>query len=164
MGGRMRETEKSEFDQQVLDIARVTRVVSGGKRMRFRALIVIGDRKGRVGYGIAKGGDVSLAVTKATAAAKKRILTIPIWNETIPHLIRMKFGAAEVLLKPAPLGTGIIAGGPVRAVVELAGVKNIVTKMLGARNPLNNVKATYEALRALRQRPPRRVAKEADAA
>lgn len=151
-GGRG-EPRDREFDQQILEIRRVTRVVAGGKRMRFRACVVIGDRKGRVGYAIAKGADVSLAVNKAVTAAKKQLITVPIWRETIPHPIELKLGAARVFLKPAPVGTGVIAGGPVRAVVELAGIRNIVTKMKGARNTVNNVKAAHEALRLLRARP-----------
>lgn len=143
--------EPKEFDQQIIDIARVTRVVAGGKRMRFRACVVIGDRKGRVGYGLAKGGDVSLAVNKAATAARKRLVNVPISQETIPHEVRAKFGAAYVFLKPAPAGTGVIAGGPVRAVIELSGVRNIVTKMQGSRNKINNVKATFSALAGLRR-------------
>lgn len=155
-GGRVHEAREREFDQQILEIRRVTRVVAGGKRMRFRACVVIGDRKGRVGYAVAKGADVSLAVNKAVTAAKKGLMTVPLWRETIPHPIEVKLGAARVFLKPARVGTGVIAGGPVRAVVELAGIRNIVTKMKGARNTVNNVKATYEALRQLRPRPDNR--------
>lgn len=150
-GGGQR--EEREFDQEIIDISRVTRVVAGGKRMRFRACVVIGDRKGRVGYAIAKGADVSLAVNKAVTAAKKRLTTIIIQNTTIPHQVQYKFGAAKVFLKPAPEGTGVIAGGPVRAVIELSGIQNIVTKMQGSRNKLNNVKATFLALTSLRKRP-----------
>lgn len=150
-GGGQR--EEREFDQEIIDISRVTRVVAGGKRMRFRACVVIGDRKGRVGYAIAKGADVSLAVNKAVTAAKKRLTTIVIQNTTIPHQVQCKFGAAKVFLKPAPEGTGVIAGGPVRAVIELSGIQNIVTKMQGSRNKLNNVKATFLALTSLRKRP-----------
>lgn len=119
--------------------------------MRFRACIVLGDRKGRVGFAVAKGADVALAVSKAATAAKKYLSTIPMKNETIPHEVRAKFGAARVLLKPAPPGTGVIAGGPVRAVIELSGIHNIVTKMQGSRNKINNVKATFLALKTLRQ-------------
>ena len=149
-GGGQR--EEREFDQEIIDISRVTRVVAGGKRMRFRACVVIGDRKGRVGYAIAKGADVSLAVNKAVTAAKKRLTVIPIYHATIPHQTQYKFGAAKVFLKPAPAGTGVIAGGPVRAVIELSGIQNIVTKMQGSRNKLNNVKATFLALTSLRKR------------
>lgn len=144
--------EPREFEQAIIDITRVTRVVAGGKRMRFRACVVIGDMKGRVGYAVAKGADVSMAVTKAVTAAKKRLMTIPLVREqTIPHEIRLKFGAAMVFLKPAPAGTGVIAGGPLRALFQVAGIRNIVSKMQGSRNPINNVKATYFALKNLRQ-------------
>jgi small subunit ribosomal protein S5 len=144
--------EPREFDQDIIDIARVTRVVAGGKRMRFRACVVIGDRKGRVGYAVAKGADVSLAVNKSVTAAKKHLMHVPIVNDTIPHFVYAKFGAAQVLLKPAPAGTGVIAGGPIRAVVELAGIRNVVTKMLRSRNKINNVKATFAALATLRKK------------
>jgi small subunit ribosomal protein S5 len=140
-----------EFEQKVIDVARVTRVVAGGKRMRFRTCVVIGDQKSKVGVGIAKGADVTLSINKAVNAAKKRLLQAPIVNETIPCKVIKKFGAAKVLLKPAPRGTGVIAGGPVRAVVELAGIKNIVSKMLGSSNKINNVKATILALKDLKR-------------
>lgn len=142
--------EKREFDQEVIDIARVTRVMAGGKRMRFRACIVIGDRKGRVAMGLAKGADVSGAITKAVSKAKKQLINITIVNDTIPHVIRQKSGAAIVLLKPAPKGSGIIAGGAVRPLFELAGIKNIVSKMLGSQNKVNNVRAAIIALSSLR--------------
>lgn len=148
-----RRQEPKEFEQAIIDIARVTRVVAGGKRMRFRACIVLGDRKGRVGYGLAKGGDVSLAVTKAVTAAKKRLITIQLVEGTIPHIVHQKQGAALILLKPAPQGTGLIAGGPLRSLFEVCGIQNIVSKMQGSRNKINNIKAGYEALRSLRRRP-----------
>ncbi len=158
-GGPSREREVKEFEQKVLEVARVTRVTAGGKRMRFRVLAVIGDGKGRVGSAVAKGSDVSQAITKATTRAKKNMLTIPLINGTIPHSVYMKLGASKVLLKPAPRGTGIIAGGVVRPIMELAGVGNIVSKLLGSRNKLNNVNATFAALRALRTDSPSRQAK-----
>lgn len=149
-GGRRRRDsgprEPKEFSQKTIDLARVTRVVAGGKRMRFRATVVIGDQKGRVGLGIAKGADVSNAVQKAYTAAKKHLVRVPIIDETIPHQILIKYKAAHVLLKPAPRGSGVIAGGPIRAVMELAGVKNIVSKILGSSNKINNVYAVMEAL------------------
>ncbi|MBI5466586.1 MAG: 30S ribosomal protein S5 [Candidatus Kerfeldbacteria bacterium] len=135
-----------------MDLARVTRVVAGGKRMRFRATVAIGDQKGRVGLGIAKGSDVSDSIQKAVTAAKKGMITVPIVNDTIPHQILVKFGAAKILLKPAPKGSGVIAGGPVRAIMELAGVKNVVSKILGSSNKINNVYALLEALKQLRTR------------
>lgn len=148
--------EPKEFDERVLDLARVTRVTKGGKRMRFRATVIIGDRKGRVGFATEKGADVALAVGKASRVARKHLLTVPLIRETIPHEIRIKFGAAEILLKPAPPGTGIKAGGATRVVLELAGVPNIVGKQLGASNKINNVKAVMKALAELRPRAERK--------
>ncbi len=148
---RRREAEQDkEFDQQIIDIARVTRVMKGGKRMSFRACVAIGDRKGRVGLALGKGADVTAAITKAVNKAKKRLLTVPIVNETIPHPIRWKFKAARLLLKPAPKGSGIIAGGVMRAVLGLAGISNVVGKNLGSKNKMNIAKATLEALGNLR--------------
>lgn len=145
------EREEKEFDQVIVDIARVTRVMAGGKRMRFRACVVIGDRKGRVGYAIAKGADVSLAVNKAVNKAKKSIINVPIVDQTIPHEIRIKKGASKILFKPAKPGTGIIAGGAVRIVLDLAGIKDIVAKILGTNSKINNVNATIEALSRLKK-------------
>lgn len=151
MARERRAREKSEFDQQMIDLARVTRVVAGGKRMRFRACIVIGDRKGRIGLAIAKGADVTTAVNKAVAAARKRLLRVALApGDTVPHRMIVKFGAAKVLIKPAPEGSGVIAGGAVRAIMELAGVKNVASKMLGSKNKINNAKATVLALRSMR--------------
>ncbi|MFH1098347.1 MAG: 30S ribosomal protein S5 [Candidatus Uhrbacteria bacterium] len=141
-----------EFEQKILDLSRVTRVTAGGKRMRFRACVAIGDRKGRVAVGLAKGADVSTAITKATNQAKKNFLTVPIEHETIPHDILVKFKAAKLLLKPAPRGTGIIAGGVVRLILDLAGVPNVVAKILGSSNRVTNAKATMKAIAALRAR------------
>lgn len=142
--------EPKEFEQKTIDLSRVTRVVAGGKRMRFRATVAIGDQKGRVGIGIAKGADVSIAIQKAVTAAKKQMRTIIIVNDTIPHHVLAKYRAAKVMLKPAPIGTGVIAGGPIRAVMELAGVKNVVSKILGSPNKINNLYALMEALDQLR--------------
>lgn len=139
-----------EFDQKLIDVARVTRVMAGGKRMSFRVCVVIGDHKGRVGMGLRKGADIAIAINKAVTAAKKNLIKIKIVNDTIPGQARVKFGAAVVLLKPAPAGTGVIAGGPIRAVLELAGIKNVVSKMMGSKNKVNNVKATLIALKNLR--------------
>lgn len=141
-----------EFDQKVLDLSRVTRVTAGGKRMRFRACVAIGDRKGRVAIGLAKGADVSLAISKATAQAKKSICVVPLRNETLPFDIEVKYKAAKLLLKPAPKGTGIIAGGVVRLILDLAGVPNVVGKMLGSSNRVTNARATMMAIEALRDR------------
>jgi small subunit ribosomal protein S5 len=147
--GRAFEKEK-EFEQKILEIARVTRVTSGGKRMKFRACLIIGDKKGRVGCAVAKGVDVTQAVAKAAIKAEKNLITVPLRNETIPHEVREKFGAAVVLLKPAPKGTGIKAGGATRSVLELAGVPNVVGKILGSKNKINNSRATINALLKLR--------------
>ena len=150
-GGRRDDREPREFEQKILELARVTRVTKGGKRMRFRASIVIGDRKGRVGFGVAKGADVAMAVEKAFRQAKKALVTVPLVKETIPHLIERKFAAAVVLLKPAPQGTGLKCGGPTRVVLELAGVPNAVSKLMGSSNKINNAKATFLALAGLRK-------------
>ncbi len=141
---------EADYDEKNVEVARVTRVTKGGKRMRFRALTVIGNRKGRVGFGLAKGVDVALATGKATTQARKALLTVPMIYETIPHPVEAKFAAARVLLKPAPKGTGIKAGGAVRIVLELAGVPNVVSKILGSSSKINNVKATFAALKKLR--------------
>lgn len=147
-GGAAREPR--EFEQKILELARVTRVTKGGKRMRFRASLVIGDRRGRVGFGVAKGGDVSMAIEKAFRQAKKNMVKVPFVEETLPHEVLRKFAAAAVLLKPAPKGTGLKSGGPVRVVLELAGVPNAVSKIMGSKSKINNAKATFLALRALR--------------
>lgn len=140
--------EKPEFDQTIVDLARVTRVTKGGKHMSFRACVVIGDRKGRVGYGIEKGKDVQIAVDKAVNQAKKNMLFVPIFNETIPHRVEAKFKAGKVMIKPAPKGSGIIAGSAVRLVLDFAGVANASGKILGrTNNKIVNVKATFEALK-----------------
>jgi len=143
--------KQEEFEQRVIDIARVTRVMAGGKRMRFRACVAIGNRNGRVAIGVAKGADVTLAITKAVNKAKKNFIEIPIVNETIPHEIYQKYGAARILFKPARRGRGIIAGGAVRMLLELSGVKNIVSKILGTSNKVNNVKCTIIALKNLKR-------------
>lgn len=143
--------EKSEFDSNILDLARVTRVTEGGKQMSFRALVVIGDRKGRVGFGLEKGKDVQISVDKATRQAKKNLIKVNLVDETIPHMIYSKFKAAKIMLKPAPKGSGIIAGGAVRVVLELAGVSNVSSKIVGkTKNKVTIVKATFEALKGLR--------------
>ncbi len=142
--------EKPEFDQKLLDLARVTRVVKGGRRFRFRATLVIGDRKGRVGVGVAKGSDVSDAIQKAFNDAKKSMITVKLSDNTISHDVQMKLGSAKVILKPAQEGRGVIAGGAVRAVVDLAGIKDIVSKSLGTSNKLNVARATVAALKSLK--------------
>ncbi len=138
--------EKPEFDQKLLDLARVTRVVKGGRRFRFRATVVAGNRKGKVGVGVAKGSDVSQAIQKAFADARKNMITVELDGNTISHEIVKKHGAAKIFLNPAPEGRGIIAGGAVRTVVDLLGVKDIVSKSMGTANKLNVARATIAAL------------------
>ncbi len=147
-----REVIKRDFEQKVVEITRVTRVVAGGKRMRFRALVVIGDKKGKVGMGLRKGVDVAESVNKAVNAAKKNMIIVPLVNDTIPHQVKLKYKASRILLIPARPGTGIIAGGALRSVLELAGVKNILSKMLGSSNKVNNVKAVFEAFKLLKSK------------
>ena len=143
--------EKPEFEQKMLDLARVTRVVKGGRRFRFRATIVIGDRKGRVGVGVAKGADVASAIQKAVNDAKKNMITVQLVDSTIAHDVSAKLGSAKVMMKPAKEGRGVIAGGAVRAVVDLVGIKDIVSKSLGSSNPLNVARVTVKALETLKQ-------------
>ncbi len=145
--------EKPEFDQKVLDIRRVARVTSGGKRFRFRASVVVGDHKGRVGVGVAKGADTSESIEKAVRAAKKDMVSVTMINGTIPYSTIGKFSAARVLIKPAQVGRGIVAGGAVRTVINLAGIANITSKILGTTsNKLNNARATLEALKKIKFR------------
>ncbi len=141
-----------EFDQKVVEVKRVTRVTGGGKRMRFRALIVIGDHKGRVGIGLRKGVDVAEAVNKAVNEAKKNMITLPLVNDTIPHEIKLKYKSSLIIMLPARPGTGVIAGGAVRSVLDMAGVKNVISKMLGSNNKVNNVRATFEAFKQMRSK------------
>jgi small subunit ribosomal protein S5 len=143
------EPEEKQFDERTLHIDRVARVVKGGRRFRFRALVVVGDRKNRVGIGIAKGADVTSAVTKATDVAKKNFITVSLYKGTLPHESDAKVGGANILIKPASAGTGLIAGGVVRTILEVAGVKNVLSKSLGSTNKANTAYATIEALRLL---------------
>ncbi len=144
--------ERSEYDQKVVEVKRVTRVVAGGKRMRFRALVVIGDHKGKIGMGLKKGADVSESVNKAVNTAKKNLITLPLAGDTIPHELNIKYKSSKLMLKPARPGTGVIAGGAVRSVMELAGVKNVVCKMLGSNNKVNNVKAVFSAFQKMKSK------------
>ncbi len=152
-GRRPRREERPEFDQKILELDRVTRVTAGGKRMSFRAALVIGDKKGRVGFGVAKGADVQLSIDKAYRQAKKRLVRVPMAHGTIPHPVLVKFGSAVILVKPAPQGTGLKCGGAVRVVFELAGVPNAVSKIVNSSNKINIAKATFEAIRQLRVPP-----------
>jgi len=146
-----RELEKREYEQKLLDIARVVRVVAGGRRFRFRAVVVIGNKKGKVGVGVSKGQDVSLAVEKAVTNAKKNLIKVSLKNNTIPHTTEAKFGTAKILLKPGMKGRGIVAGGAVRVICDLAGIENISGKILGkTKNKLNNARATIKALKKLK--------------
>lgn len=138
--------EAREFEEKVISVNRVSKKTKGGNQMRFSILVVVGDRKGRVGVGLGKSKDVASGIRKAITLAKKHLITVPIIKGTIPHDIYIKRGAAKVLLKPAPEGTGVIAGGAVRAVVEAAGISNISSKVLGTKNPASNIYATLEAL------------------
>jgi small subunit ribosomal protein S5 len=145
-----RRKEPSEFAEATLSIDRVTRVVKGGRRMRFRAIVVVGNRKGKVGLGTGKAAEVQAAVRKASSAAKRAMMRIPITNGTIPHQVELKFKAARIRLLPALPGTGIIAGGALRVILDHAGVKNVLSKRFGSRNKLVNAQATMLALAMLR--------------
>ena len=145
-----RQRAPKEFETRVVTINRVTKVVKGGRKMRFAALVVIGDRKGRVGFGTGKANEVPDAIRKAEEAAKRNLITVPNINGTITHEITGNFKSGSVFLRPAAKGTGIIAGGPVRAVVELAGYSDILSKCLGSRTPINMVRATIEGLASLK--------------
>lgn len=144
--GAPRQREAKEYDERVIEVQRVSRVVKGGRRIRFRALVAIGNRRGKVGMGVAKAGEVAEAVKKAVAQAKKHLIEVPIIDNTIPHEINAKFGSAKVMLKPASSGTTIVAGGSVRVVAELAGIENLLSKIMGSSNKINNVSATLKAL------------------
>ena len=144
------EREPSEYTEKVVALNRVSKTVKGGRVMKFSALVVVGDGKGKVGYGMGKAAEVPEAIRKGLEAAKKNMITVHMSGTTIPHEIIGEFGAGRVLMKPAPEGTGIIAGGPVRAVVETAGIKYIRAKALRSNNPCNVVRATFNGLQALR--------------
>jgi small subunit ribosomal protein S5 len=141
--------EEKQFDERVVHIDRVARVVKGGRRFRFRALVVVGDRKHKVGIGIAKGADVTTAISKAVEVAKKNLVAISLYKGTLPHEAEAKVGGARILVKPASPGTGLIAGGVVRTVLEVAGVKNVLSKSLGSTNKINTAYATLAALQSI---------------
>ena len=145
--------EPKEFEEQVIEIDRVTKVVKGGRRLRFRATVAIGNKKGKVGIGLGKSNEVTGAIQKAIAKAKKCMITVPLDGSTIPHDIKSKYKSSVILLLPASPGTGIIAGGTIRKVLELTGVKDILSKSYGTANKVNNTKGTFEALKKLRITP-----------
>jgi len=155
----MVETEGTgrEIKDQVISINRVTKVVKGGKNLSFSVLVVVGDRQGRVGYGMGKAKEVPTAIKKGVDKAKREMIEVPMSGSTVPHAVMGRFGAGQVMIKPAQEGTGVIAGGPVRAVMESAGIKDVVTKSLGSANPTNIVKAVFQGL--LQLRTPAEVAK-----
>ena len=140
---------EKEFEETVVQIRRVSKKTKGGNTIRFSALVVVGDKKGRVGVGVSKAPDVRSAIRKAVEAAKRRMIKIPLKGKTVPYSIKEKFSAARVILKPAPAGSGIIAGGPMRVVLEAVGVRDAVGKILGTRNKISNVYATIKALESI---------------
>ncbi len=151
--GRPQTREGHEFEEEVIQIDRVTRVVKGGRRLRFRATVVIGNKKGRVGMGIGKSVEVQGAIKKAVAQAKKSLIDVPMVGETIPHRVQIKFKSAKMIIMPGCPGTGIIAGGPLRKILELAGVKDVLSKVLGCKNRLSNSQAAIMALSKLKTFP-----------
>jgi len=146
----MADFEVSEFEEKIVQVNRVSKKTKGGNRIGFSVLMVVGDKKGRVGVGLGKAPDVMSAARKGASYAKKHLITVPMINSTITHEVFKKHGAAKILIKPASEGTGVIAGGAVRAVVEAAGIRNILSKVLGTKNQASNVYATLEALKSLR--------------
>ncbi len=146
----VQEPVQSEWKEQVIQVRRVTKVVKGGKKLSFRAIVVVGNKNGQVGVGCAKAAEVIIAIQKAVADGRKNLINVPIYKTTIPHPITGRSGAGSVMLKPASQGTGVIAGGAVRAVLELAGIENILSKSLGSKSPLNAANATLDALQSLK--------------
>ncbi len=160
--GGNRQREPKEYEETILHIARVTRVVKGGRRMRFRVSVIIGNKKGKVGFGIGKATEVLVGVQKAVAMAKKSLVSVPIFEDSIPHEVKGNYKATKVLLFPAPEGTGVIAGGAVRKILELAGVKNVLSKTHGSRTPINMAHSTFDALAQLQNRTPKKKEKEVE--
>lgn len=151
MNNNFGENQSRDYQETVIQVRRVSKKTKGGNQIRFSVLVVVGDRKGKVGPGVGKAPDVVSAIRKAIAYAKKRMVAVPLRGTTIPYEIRVKHGAAKILLKPAPNGSGIIAGGPLRAVIEASGIRDIVAKMLGSNNKTANVYAAIEAFRQMSQ-------------
>lgn len=148
--GRRDDTPSDQqWQEEVMSVDRVARVVKGGRRFRFRGLVAVGDGKGKIGVGVAKGTDVQMAITKAVAIAKKSLVTVPLAEGTIPHEVTIKHGGARVMIKPAAPGTGVIAGGVVRVILETAGVQNVLSKIIGSSSKINNAYATIKALQSL---------------
>ena len=148
---RYKEVKKDEFESKLLDLARVAHTRAGGRKMRFRALVIIGDKAGKVGMGLSKGSDVALAIDKATRLSRKNLVQIPITGNTIPHEVSAKVGAARIILRPQKKGRGLVAGGTVRTICALAGIKDISSKILSRTgNKINNARATMEALKKLK--------------
>lgn len=151
MEDRRKDPQTKNFEEQVISVNRVTKVTQGGRQLRFAATVVVGDRKGQVGMGTGKANEVPDAIKKAIQAANKNLIKVNLLsNRTIPHAVIGKCGASKVLLKPASAGTGVIAGGPIRSVLELAGIRDILSKALGSRTAINMVRATFDALKSLR--------------
>lgn len=151
VGARQWSPEGDEFEEKVVEVNRVSKKTKGGNRISFSALLVVGDRKGRVGIALGKAPDTVSAIRKGARRARKRLLSVPMRGTTIPFATKVKYGAAQVLLKPAPPGTGVIAGGSVRAVLEAAGVRDVVAKILGSSNKVTNVYATFEAFKLMQR-------------
>ena len=148
-----RRLSRLKFEEKILQITRVTKAVKGGKKLTFRAIVIVGDNRRKVGLGVGRGGDVSLAIDKAIINGKKKLIHAPLTKKySIPYAVQTTFGACNILLKPAGLGTGVIAGGSTRTVLELAGIRNILTKQFGSNNLLNNAKATLIALNSLNEK------------
>lgn len=143
-----------EFEERTIQVNRISKKTKGGNKIRFATLVAVGDRKGRVGIGLAKAADVASAIQKANKYAVNHLITLPMRGTTIPHEVRLKWGAARIIIKPAPEGSGVIAGGPVRAVMEVAGIKDVVAKILGTSNKATNVYAIFAALKMLKNRQP----------
>jgi len=143
-------TDGIQWTEKVVQVRRVTKVVKGGKRLSFRVITIVGDGEGKVGVGVGKSSDVVGAIQKGMADARKNLVDVPLVNTTIPHPVSVRFGSAKVLIKPAKQGTGVIAGGSVRIVLEAAGIKNAIAKCLGSKSPLNNARAAVESLRSLK--------------